>query len=656
MPKILLKIKMICIIGLLSFPNCWGQKAYTCKGNFFISFSNNLQTAVYEGKIDPVTNMATYEVLPDPPMTFLLNAIGYRSTDNYIYGIKTAGQTEDLVRLDADGTAYQITTLFDLNNDLQFPAGDITPDGKYMVILGGKQFSSGGFTEEISIIDMESPEYEITNIIPEMNAFTFTDVAFDPIDGQLYGFDNESNQLVLINHIDGTFEAPFSTTNAADYMGALFFDVVGNLYGYGTLMGGFSQNTLFEINKFTGEITNLGEGPMVQRSDGCSCPYPVIINKNATPRQTVPCTPITYQIDIHNATGETQSGLFFEDQFPAGFNILEVNTALSGNIVSGVGSNLLLIENVILPPDSSSITIIAEAENSISDIQSNQASLNGMSLLLGTTVISDDPTTDATKDATDVTITPLAFDIAELPANICEGDTLLIDPLAPWDVDFLWSTGSTDTAILITESGDYSVTISSTCDSIVSTFSIEEFDLSTSLPEVSQIILGDSIVLDPMGQNYPNLQFEWNSNLDNNFCMDCPTPLVQPSTNALYFLKIMTPTGCESFDTTFVKVVEETDDIYMPNAFSPDENGQNDILYPQSRVTEKVLTFRIFSRWGELVFENNNVITNDISIGWDGSFKGENLRQGVYIYFLEIEREDGRIEIVSGDVTLMGRK
>ena len=657
MPKFFLQIKIICILGLLFTTNCWGQQRFTCKGNFFISFSNNLQTAVYEGKIDPMTNMAVYEVLPADPMNFLLNSIGYRSTDNYIYGIKTSGQTEDLVRLDANGNAYHITTLFGLNDDLQYPAGDITPDGQYMVILGGKQFSSGGFSEDISIIDMESPDYDITTITPEMNSYTFTDVAFDPTNGQLYGFDNESNQLILINHTEGTFEAPFSTSNVADYMGALFFDVVGNLYGYGSLLTGtFAQNTLFEINKFTGEITALGEGPDVQRSDGCSCPYPVIINKIATPRQTVPCTPITYQIDIHNATGETQSGLFFEDQFPAGFNILEINTSLEGNIVSGVGTDLLLIENVVLPPDSSAIIIIAEAENGVSGIQNNQASLNGMSLLLGTTVISDDPTTDATKDATDVNITPLTFNLPDLPANLCEGDTLLIDPLAPWDVDFLWSTGSTDTSILVTETGNYSVTISSECDSIVTNFSIEAFDLSTNLPEVSQIILGDSIVLEPSVQNYPNLQFEWNSNLDNNFCNDCPSPIVQPTTNALYFLTISTTTGCESFDTTFIKVLEETDDIYMPNAFSPNENGENDIFYPQSRLTEKVLTFRVFSRWGELVFENNNVFTNDISIGWDGSFNGQYVRQGVYIYFLEIEREDGRIEIVSGDVTLMGIK
>ena len=433
-----------------------------------------------------------------------------------------------------------------------------------------------------------------------------------------------------------------------------FFDIFGNLYAYGAPMGGFFQNTLFEIDKLTGVVTIVEEGPTVQRSDGCSCPYTIEIQKTVEPRLTIPCTPITYEIIVLNATGEEQSGLVFEDQLPEGINILEVNSSVGGNIISGIGSNLLLIENIVLPPDSSLITIVAEAETDVSGIQSNQATVGGMSLLLGTTVFSDDPTTDATNDPTDILIVPFDVNINNLPTDICEGDSLLIAPDAPWDVDFLWSDGSTDTSIIITESGSYGVTITSNCDSIVINFDIEQIDLISDLPESTQIVLGDSLLLNPMVPFYPNLQYEWTSNTDFNFCSDCPTIQVQPTTNALYFLHFFTETGCESFDTTLVKVIEETDNIYMPNAFSPDENGQNDLFYPQSLEIEKVLTFRVFSRWGELLFQVNNVFTNDPSIGWDGIFKGQKMRQGVYIYFLEIERENGRVEIVSGDVTLMG--
>jgi len=190
---------------------CWlsalqglSQDRFACKGNFFISFSANSQTSVFEANIDPANGQAVYEVLPAPPMNFLLNAIGYRSTDNYIYGIKSTAANEDLVRLDANGTAYQITTLFDLVDNLVYPAGDITPDGKYMVVVGAEQFGGGGFTEDISTIELDSGEYEITNIVPEPNNYTFTDIAFDPVDGQLYGFDNESNSLVIIDHNNGT--------------------------------------------------------------------------------------------------------------------------------------------------------------------------------------------------------------------------------------------------------------------------------------------------------------------------------------------------------------------------------------------------------------------------------------------------------------------
>ena len=428
MAKKVLQKKLVMLIFWLNAVQCFGQNHFVCRGNFFLSFSTNSETSVFEANIDPNTNEAVYNILPGPPMNFLFNAMGYRSTDNFIYGIKSTAANEDLIRIDANGNSQQLETLFDLVDDLVYPAGDITPDGKYLVVAGAKQFGGGGFTEDIAMIELDSGTYKITSIEPEPNNFTFADIAFDPIDGQLYGFDNESNSLILIDHNEGTFQAPFPPTLEADYLGALFFDVVGNLFGYGAPVGGFSQNTLFAIDKTTGVITVVEEGPTVQRSDGCSCPYTIDIHKTAEPQQTVPCTPITYEINILNATGETQSGLVFEDQFPPGFNILEVNSSITGNVISGVGTNLLLMQNIVLPPDSSLITIIVEAETGVTGIQSSQATIGGMSLLLGTTVFSDDLTTDIINDPTNILIDPFDVVIDNLPTEICEGDSLLIAP------------------------------------------------------------------------------------------------------------------------------------------------------------------------------------------------------------------------------------
>ena len=134
MAKKVLQINLIVLIFSLSAIQGLSQDRFACRGNFFLSFSANNQTSVFEANIDPITNSAVYEVLPAPPANFLLNAIGYRSTDNFIYGIKSTATNDDLVRLDANGTTFQITTLFDLKDNLSYPAGDITPDGKYLVL------------------------------------------------------------------------------------------------------------------------------------------------------------------------------------------------------------------------------------------------------------------------------------------------------------------------------------------------------------------------------------------------------------------------------------------------------------------------------------------------------------------------------------------
>ena len=57
--------------------------------------------------------------------------------------------------------------------------------------------------------------------------------------------------------------------------------------------------------------------------------------------------------------------------------------------------------------------------------------------------------------------------------------------------------------------------------------------------------------------------------------------------------------------------------------------------------------------WGTLVFENYNFQTNNLSIGWDGRYKGEMLNPGVYTWFAEVEFLDGKVELFEGGVTLV---
>jgi gliding motility-associated-like protein len=107
---------------------------------------------------------------------------------------------------------------------------------------------------------------------------------------------------------------------------------------------------------------------------------------------------------------------------------------------------------------------------------------------------------------------------------------------------------------------------------------------------------------------------------------------------------------CTRDDTVQIKVYEiicEDPYVFVPNAFSPNGDGNNDIMYVRGLYIEKVI-FRIFDRWGELVFESN-----DVSIGWDGTFRGVLLQPDVYDYYLDVTCIGGLKSITKGNITLM---
>ena len=107
---------------------------------------------------------------------------------------------------------------------------------------------------------------------------------------------------------------------------------------------------------------------------------------------------------------------------------------------------------------------------------------------------------------------------------------------------------------------------------------------------------------------------------------------------------------CTRDDTVEIKVYEiicEDPYVFVPNAFSPNGDNYNDVLYVRGLYIEKVV-FRIFNRWGEMVFESN-----DVSVGWDGMYRNQLLQPDVYDFYLDVTCVGGLTSIVKGNVTLM---
>ena len=110
--------------------------------------------------------------------------------------------------------------------------------------------------------------------------------------------------------------------------------------------------------------------------------------------------------------------------------------------------------------------------------------------------------------------------------------------------------------------------------------------------------------------------------------------------------------GCKAVDSILI-TVEFTPKVYVPNVFSPNNDGLNDTFYLFGDGIAEVKILRIFDRWGEKVFEKANFPANEPLYGWDGYFKGKPMNSDVYAYYATINFLDGSEKIVKGDVTLL---
>jgi gliding motility-associated-like protein len=130
--------------------------------------------------------------------------------------------------------------------------------------------------------------------------------------------------------------------------------------------------------------------------------------------------------------------------------------------------------------------------------------------------------------------------------------------------------------------------------------------------------------------------------------LDLSTSVFVNQNTTFYF--VVTDGFCVDSIPVFVKTYEifcEDPFIFVPNAFSPNGDGNNDILFVRGNYIENMI-FRVFNRWGELVFEST-----DPTIGWNGIYKDRLCDPDVFTYYLDVNCFGGFNNVMSGNVTLM---
>ena len=218
---------------------------------------------------------------------------------------------------------------------------------------------------------------------------------------------------------------------------------------------------------------------------------------------------------------------------------------------------------------------------------------------------------------------------------------------------YLWSNGGDTPSLEHLCVGDYAVTVTDR-NGCTATLSLELTDSTTFPTDITAwcdedtIYAGETTSLHSTELGSP-FQYSWVPSTG----VETPSAsssVARPVVTTNYVVVVTDEFGCTRTDTVLVfvrDVICEDPYVFVPNAFSPNGDGKNDILYVRGEIIQEVV-FKVYDRWGEKVFE-----TTDLSHGWDGTFRGQPCEPGVYDYHLQVTCLGMKRYFKKGNVTLL---
>lgn len=233
------------------------------------------------------------------------------------------------------------------------------------------------------------------------------------------------------------------------------------------------------------------------------------------------------------------------------------------------------------------------------------------------------------------------FDLGPADTLICSEEPLLLDATLD-NATYRWENGSTDPIRFVETSGEYAVTVTipecEISDRVEVTFS--------NLPELNWPTDTVSCVQEPffLSAESPGATYNWQDGSNGSD--------FEVKTSGSY--QVTVTNTCGSISRNIQVELLDCLEFYLPNAFSPNDDGINDIFFVQGGGSSaSIESFRIFDRWGALVFEAENIQANDPSKGWNGKFQSKVMVPGVYIYVLEASLINGKSTMQSGEIVLV---
>jgi len=171
---------------------------------------------------------------------------------------------------------------------------------------------------------------------------------------------------------------------------------------------------------------------------------------------------------------------------------------------------------------------------------------------------------------------------------------------------------------------------------------------------------GDNIVIQSSTAD-DNFRYNWYPQTGLS-CYDCANPVFNSTASTQYHLSVSTSEGCVAEKNITVTVIKNNDEpvngpcpgITMPNAFTPNGDGQNDVFYIKGCLVSFVKNFSIYDKFGRRIFIRENFPPNDKSFGWDGKVNGVNTAQtDTFVFVAEIVDSQGKSQLLKGTVLLL---
>ncbi len=357
---------IILFIGINTLAS--GQR-FSCNGQILIASFDGQSTTIYRPVYIPF-NPPFLSPLVRYPNVYI-DAIGFNSVDNYLYGIKQ--NTREVVRLKRDNT-FDILGPVGAGSSLNALSGDCTVDGQFVVYDNdADQLLFFDVVNNFDLLRSINLFWDPSSGIDEPFTTSIFDLAVDPNNPNIaYTYqgnhfhpelepESTKGQLLKINidlnspNLGMVSPAARVNSNIVSHLGGLLFSPEGTINAIGTSQPGFNpaQHLWYSINPITGQAFVVLGTPRSLNSDGCSCPFAFTFECEA-PGEGIVCNndEKSFYFTIENYSFDQINDVVLRDTFPEGLIVSSVSSDFPEAVlmIDGIGTNILEITNLDIAP------------------------------------------------------------------------------------------------------------------------------------------------------------------------------------------------------------------------------------------------------------------------------------------------------------------